>query len=162
MRKLHSYSLLWIILTTCIILAVTTNRYNYRDNFACGGRLGVGFPISFLCDYGGGASSPIDSWGKVDLADFPYFSLQGLFIDSLISIVILFMIERLVHQISQYNEQFPFAYKKWLIVISISFLLGYVFASFILASNQVNFHNYLLGMPPTIVYSPTPPATLTP
>ena len=162
MRKLHSYSLLWIILTTCIILAATTNRYNYRDNFACGGRLGVGFPISFLCDYGGGASSPIDSWGKVDLADFPYFSLQGLFIDSLIYLVILFMIERLVHQISPYNEQFPFAYRKWLAFISISFLLGYVFASFILASNQVNFHNYLLGIAPTIVYSPTPSATLNP
>jgi len=162
MRKFHSYSLLWIILTTCVILAATTNRYNYSDNFACGGRLGVGFPTSFLCDYGGGASSPIDSWGKIDLADFPYFSLQGFFIDSLIYMTILFVIERLVHRIFHHNEQFHSAYNKWLAFITVSFLLGYVFASFILASNQVNFHNYLLGMPPTIVYSPTPPATLTP
>jgi len=162
MRKFQSYSLLWIILTTCVILAATTNRYNYRDNFACGGRLGVGFPVSFLCDYGGGASSPIDSWGKVDLADFPYFSPQGLFIDSLVYIAILLMIERLALRIVYHNEQFYSEYKKWLAFLSISFLLGYVFASFILASNQVNFHNYLLGMPPTIVYSPTPPATLTP
>jgi len=162
MRKFQSYSLLWIILTTCVILAATTNRYNYRDNFACGGRLGVGFPVSFLCDYGGGASSPIDSWGKVDLADFPYFSPQGLFIDSLVYVAILLMIERLALRIVYHNEQFYSEYKKWLAFLSISFLLGYVFASFILASNQVNFHNYLLGMPPTIVYSPTPPATLTP
>jgi len=162
MRKFQSYSLLWIILTTCVILAATTNRYNYRDNFACGGRLGVGFPVSFLCDYGGGASSPIDSWGKVDSADFPYFSPQGLFIDSLVYVAILLMIERLALRIVYHNEQFYSEYKKWLAFLSISFLLGYVFASFILASNQVNFHNYLLGMPPTIVYSPTPPATLTP
>ena len=162
MRKFQSYSLLWIILTTCVILAATTNRYNYRDNFACGGRLGVGFPVSFLCDYGGGASSPIGSWGKVDLADFPYFSPQGLFIDSLVYVAILLMIERLALRIVYHNEQFYSEYKKWLAFLSISFLLGYVFASFILASNQVNFHNYLLGMPPTIVYSPTPPATLTP
>jgi len=162
MRKFQSYSLLWIILTTCVILAATTNRYNYRDNFACGGRLGVGFPVSFLCDYGGGASSPIDSWGKVDLADFPYFSPQGLFIDSLVYVAILLMIERLALRIVYHNEQSYSEYKKCLAFLSISFLLGYVFASFILASNQVNFHNYLLGMPPTIVYSPTPPATLTP
>lgn len=162
MRKFHSYPLLWIILTTCAILAATTNRYNYKDNFACGGRLGVGFPASFLCDYGGGASSPIDSWGKVDLADFPYFSLQGLFIDSLVYIAILFMIERLMLRIIHYNEQLHSEYKKWLTFLSISFLLGYVFASFILASNQVNFHNYLLGISPTMVSSPTPPATLTP
>jgi len=98
----------------------------------------------------------------VDLADFPYFSPQGLFIDSLVYVAILLMIERLALRIVYHNEQFYSEYKKWLAFLSISFLLGYVFASFILASNQVNFHNYLLGMPPTIVYSPTPPATLTP
>jgi hypothetical protein len=162
MKKFHSSSLLWIILATCVILVATTNRYNYRDDFACGGRLGVGFPVSFLCDYGGGAGSPIDSWGRVDIADFPYFSLQGLFIDSLIYVAILFVIERLVHRIFHSNEKVHFAYDRWLAVISISFLLGYVFASFILASNQINFHNYILGISPTVVYSPTPPATLTP
>ena len=162
MRKSQSFSLLWITLTTCLLLAATTNRYNYQDNFACGGRLGVGFPVSFLCDYGGGASSPIDSWGKVDLADFPYFSLQGLFIDSLIYIAILLLMERLILLILHQNQQLHFEYKIWLAFISISFLLGYAFASVILASNQINFHNYLLGIHPPIVYSPTPPATLTP
>ena len=71
MRKSQSFSLLWITLTTCLILAATTNHYNYQDNFACGGRLGVGFPVSFLCDYGGGASSPIDSWERWILPIFP-------------------------------------------------------------------------------------------
>lgn len=162
MRKFQSFSLLWIILTTCVIMAATTNRYNYNDNFACGGRLGVGFPVSFLCDYAGGASSPIDSWGRVDLADFPYFSLQGVFTDSLLYIAMLFMLERLILPVIHHNEQLPSEYKKWLVFLSISFLLGYVFASFLLASNQVNFHNYLLGVSPTSVFSPTPPATLTP
>ena len=160
MRKFQSFSLLWIILTTCVILAATTNHYHYKDNFACAGRLGVGFPVSFLCDYGGGASSPIDSWGKVDIADFPYFSLQGLFIDSLVYLALLFMIERLIHLVIHRNEQFHSEYRKWLVFLSISFLLGYIFASFILVSNQVNFHNYLLNGSPTIVYSPTPSATL--
>jgi len=162
MRKFQSFSLLWIILTTCVIMAATTNRYNYNDNFACEGRLGVGFPVSFLCDYGGGASSPIDSWGKVDLADFPYFSLQGLFLDSLLYIAILFMLERLILRMIHHNEQLHSEYKKWLAFLSISFLLGYVFASFIVSSNRTNIHNDLLGISPTSVFSPTPPATLTP
>jgi len=161
MRKTQSFSLLWIIITTCVILAATTNRKNYKDNFACGGRLGVGFPVSFLCDYSGGASSPISSWGKVDLADFPYFSLQGLVIDSLVYFVLLFMIEWLIHLILR-DEQFHTEYRKWLVFLSISFLLGYVFASFILVSNQANFHDYLLDTSPTVVYSPTPSATSIP
>ena len=162
MRKIPSFSLWWIILTTFVFLVATTSHYNYNDNFACGGRLGIGFPISFLCDYGGGAGSPIDSWGKVDLADFPYLSMQGLFVDGLVYVAMLFMIERLIHLIIHYDQQFHPEYKKWMIFLSVSFLLGYLFASFILASNQVNFHNYLLGISPTVVYSPTPLATLTP
>jgi len=162
MKKNRSFSLIWVIITACIILAATTNHPNYKDNFACGGRLGVGFPVSFLCDYGGGASSPIDSWGKVDFADFPYFSLRGLFIDGLIYFAVLFIIEWLIHRIVHHNEQLRSEHKKWLAFISISFLLGYLFASSILVSNQANFHDYLLDISPTIVSSPTLPSTLTP
>jgi hypothetical protein len=54
----------------------TMNSLRHNDAFACYGGLGAGFPVSFLCDYSGGA-------GKIDLADFPYFSPQGTLVDML-------------------------------------------------------------------------------
>lgn len=150
------FRLVWILITACLILAGSTNHYNYRDNFACGGRLGAGFPVSFLCDYGGSAGSPIDSWGRVDLADFPYFSLQGLFVDGLLYSMILFVIERLVNRTADRTGLSSSQTQNWLAFLSIAFLLGYAFASSLLAANQVNFHDYILGIPATPPSTPAP------
>jgi len=64
------------------LMVVTKNVTRHNDMFACYGGLGAGFPVSFLCDYSGGGS-PLSSAGKIDLADFPYFSPQGTLVDLL-------------------------------------------------------------------------------
>jgi len=40
------------LLAVCAILTITVQYRNFDDEFTCGGGLGVGFPVSFLCDYG--------------------------------------------------------------------------------------------------------------
>ena len=60
----------------------TLTHLRHNDAFACHDGLGAGFPVSFLCDYSGGGS-PLSSAGKIDLSDFPYFSLQGTLVDLL-------------------------------------------------------------------------------
>ena len=76
-KQVFQYRFLnWAVLTTCAVLAVSANRQNFSDYFSCRGGYGVGFPVSFLCDYGSGGS-PINGWGRIDISDFPFFSLQG-------------------------------------------------------------------------------------
>src|SRR5829696_5098237 len=72
-----------VILLLAFVLMFSTMRVlRHGDNFSCFGGLGAGFPVSFLCDYSGGGS-PLSSAGKIDLADFPYFSPVGTLVDIL-------------------------------------------------------------------------------
>ena len=71
-----------ILILASGLMFVTKNVTRHNDTFACYGGLGSGYPVSFLCDYSGGGS-PIGSAGKIDLADFPYFSPQGTLVDLL-------------------------------------------------------------------------------
>jgi hypothetical protein len=131
----HRRLLAWMIFTTCVILATTTNYQNYGDNFSCGMRLGVGFPVAFLCDYAGGGGSPIDSWAKVDFADYPYFSLQGLLIDGSFDLIIAFSIARALHRYSRKDIHQLELYKQ-MYLITIVFAIGFFVASFIIKANQ--------------------------
>ena len=78
----------------------TMSSLRHNDAFACYGGLGAGFPVSFLCDYSGGGS-PISSAGKIDLADFPYFSPQGTLVDLLFYAMQLGMLWFVANHISQ-------------------------------------------------------------
>lgn len=149
----------WIVLTTCAIMAVTTSYQNFNDRFSCGGWYGVGFPVSFLCDHGAGGS-PISGWGRIDSTDFPYISLQGILADILFYFVILFVVAWLVrffvyHKDSHHHEDY-----KWMVLISIAFIVGFFFSSLMFESNRISFHDYILGITPTAVPSPTPHGTL--
>src|SRR5829696_3530311 len=72
-----------VILLLAFVLMFSTMRVVHRsDDFSCFGGLGAGFPVSFLCDYSGGGS-PLSSAGRIDSADFPYFSPIGTLVDLL-------------------------------------------------------------------------------
>ena len=75
-------------------------RHNDNDTFSCFGGLGAGFPVSFLCDYSGGGS-PISSAGKIDSADFPYFSPVGTLVDMLFCSIQLGMVWLILNSISR-------------------------------------------------------------
>jgi hypothetical protein len=84
------------------LMLSTKNVTRHNDTFACYGGLGAGFPVSFLCDYSGGGS-PISSAGRIDMADFPYFSPQGTLADLLFYSIQLGMIGFMVTGIMQKN-----------------------------------------------------------
>ena len=90
---------IWLIVTTCIILATTTKHQNLNKGLDlwCPGDVGVGFPVSFLCDYSHYGVSPTGSLGQVDSADYPYISLKGLLIDGPSYLIIVFIIAWAVH-----------------------------------------------------------------
>jgi hypothetical protein len=140
------------VLAVVVMLVISANYRDFDDKFACGGGLGAGFPVSFLCDYGAGGS-PISSWGRIDLSDFPYFSLQGLAVDILFYAGIL-LIGWLVRHALRQNDSYPVANTLWVAVIGIAFLLGFLSASAIFKSDRINFYNYLMDIP-----TPAPPTS---
>jgi hypothetical protein len=128
----------WLIITTCVILATTTKYQNYGDNFSCKGErydLGVGFPVSFLCDYGGSGGSPLDSWYKVDSADFPYFSLPGLWIDGAFYLSIVFSIAWVARYIYRKDSR-PFELYRQMALMTIAFAIGFFFTTSIIDPGQ--------------------------
>jgi hypothetical protein len=141
-------------LAVCVLLAVSASYRNFGDEFACQGGLGVGFPVSFLCDYGAGGS-PIDNWGRVDLSDFPYFSLAGLLTDSLFYAAVLGT-GWLVRRAFRHEDTYGVGNLLWVALVAIGFMAGFLSASAIFRADRVNFHDYLLGIPSPI------PATATP
>lgn len=62
------------------LLFVSLNHVNPRDLFACCGQLGIGFPVSSVCNYSAGGS-PLSSATKIDAADFPFLSPHGFLVD---------------------------------------------------------------------------------
>ena len=148
------------LLTTFVIMVISANYQNYDDQFACNGGLGAGFPVSFLCDYASGGSPP-SSWGKIDLADFPYFSPKGLLADILFYSVILW-IAWLIRYAIYRNDSYHYANYIWITLISIAFIVGFLSAMGIFESNRINFHNYILGIPTPLPASPTPVGTMPP
>ena len=154
MKKQYPF-LKWAVWTTGAVLAVSANRQNFSDYFSCGGGYGAGFPVSFLCDYGAGGS-PIDGWGRIDLSDFPFFSLQGLVANILFYFVILFCVGWLIRAlIHRTNEHLP-DHNQWMILLSIAFIVGSLFSALLLEPNRINYNAYILGIPPTpISFHPT-------
>ena len=137
-----------------VMLAISASYRHFSDDFACDGKLGLGFPVSFLCDYGTG-SSPISSWGRVDLADFPYFSLHGLSADILFYSVILW-VGWLVRRAFRHNDRYPFGTAIQVALIGIAFAAGFLFAAIIFKAERINFQGYLLGMPTPVAATATP------
>ena len=140
------------VLAVLVMLAVSTSYQNFSDDFACDGGLGVGFPVSFLCDYGTGGS-PISSWGKVDLADFPYLSAEGVMVDALFYGAILW-VGWLVRRLLRQNDSYGVRSVVWLVMIAVAFIFGFLSASAMFKADRVNFHDFILGIP-----SPKPPTS---
>ena len=166
-NKTSQYRFLnWAVVMACAVLATSANRQNFSDDFSCGGGYGVGFPVSFLCDYGSGGS-PIGGWGRIDLSDFPFFSLQGLVADLFFYFAILFCVAWLIRAMVYRTDANPADYNKWMILLSIAFIVGSLFSSLLLEPNRINYHDYILGIPPTAISShptviPSPTAFGTP
>ena len=142
------------LLAVTLILIISAGYRNYDDLFACGGGLGVGYPVSYMCDYGAGGS-PISSWGKIDLADFPYFSPRGLLTDSLFYTGI-FWVGWLIRLLLRHGDSYPISNGIWILLIGIALIVGFLSTAAIYKSDCINFHNYLLHIPTPGPATPTP------
>ena len=142
------------LLTVLIILIISAGYRNYGDFFSCNGGLGIGFPVSYICDYGTGGS-PISSWGKIDLADFPYFSPRGLLTDILFYSGI-FWLGWLLRILLRPSDAYPIQNGIWILLIAIALIVDYLSAAAMYKSDRINFHNYLLQIPTPEPATPTP------
>ncbi len=68
-----------LLITLAVLLTVSTIGMQRHDSVLCQGKLGAGFPASFICDASG--ESPLGSVGRIDWADLDNLSLPGIFID---------------------------------------------------------------------------------
>jgi hypothetical protein len=95
---------LLILLLAFVLMFSTMRVLHNSDDFSCFGQLGAGFPVSFLCDYSGGGS-PISSAGKIDSADFPYFSPIGALADILFYSMPLGMLWLIADRLSRKSQE---------------------------------------------------------
>ncbi len=80
-KGLLSYG--FVIVSAVLLLgmiAISLIHVNPRDSFACSGQLGIGFPVSSVCNYSAGGS-PLSSATKIDAGDFPFLSPHGFLVD---------------------------------------------------------------------------------
>jgi hypothetical protein len=116
-----------VILLLAFVLMFSTMRVLHRsDYFSCFGQLGAGFPASFLCDYSGGGS-PLSSAGRIDLADFPYFSPIGALVDILFYSIQLGMLWLIAGRLScaGQDDRGKYRWAAWIIAI---YLAGFLSA----------------------------------
>jgi hypothetical protein len=59
----------------------------------------------------------------------------------------------LIHAFVYRTGANPVDYYKWMILLSIAFIVGSLFSSLLLEPNRINYHDYVLGIPPTPISS---------
>jgi hypothetical protein len=75
------------IMLLAIGLTAATIHLQHSSSTLCDGRLGAGFPVSFICDASG--ESPLSSVGKIDAADVDSINFLGSFVDILFYMLLL-------------------------------------------------------------------------
>jgi hypothetical protein len=126
----------------------TLTHLQHNDAFACFGGLGAGFPVSFLCDYSGGGS-PLSSAGKIDLADFPYFSPQGTLVDLLFYAMQVGAVWSLVNSILR--KRYGMA-----VLVLLVYLAGFLSALILFQPFPLRIERYYPRTPTPTFYTPTP------
>ena len=94
-----------LVLFATICLMIMTVSYTYPDSSVCRGRLGAGLPLPFLCDYSVGGS-PLSSWGKIDINDFPYISPYGFCLNILVCFAVVWITRFIVLGLSRLIRRF--------------------------------------------------------
>ena len=145
-----------LVLLIVIFAMVLSTTYQYPAHPACGGMLGAGFPVLFICDDWGGGS-PTSSWGKITYIDVPNGGIRptGFFID-LVFYTVLVWIVLLIFQ-KRLNDKGLW----WAAFISIGFLVGFACAFLTFQSSSLYRGDHFYYASPTpVIPSPTALGTL--
>lgn len=146
-----SFISLVMILLAIGAMAIST-YYKYPAHPSCRGALGAGFPALFICDAGLGGS-PIDSWGKIDVADVFNRGIrpEGFVVDFLFHFGLLWVGGIIVNRLS-HNPINP-REVQWAAFISMGFIFGFLCIFLVFQSSSA----YDPRVP-----TPTPPGAATP
>ena len=150
-------SLVSILLAICA-MAISAN-YQYPEHPSCGGMLGAGFPVLFICDDWGGGS-PTGSWEKIDFVDVLNGGIRpaGFLVDFLFYTVLIwiawFIAFSVFHKdINRHNLW-------WAIFISVGFISGFLCAFLIFQSSDLYIGDSHIRTPTPVIPSPTPLGTM--
>jgi hypothetical protein len=153
------FTSLIIILLAIFAMAISTN-YQYPESRLCGGMLGAGYPVLFICDHWGGGS-PTNSWGKITFIDVPNGGIRptGFLIDFLFYSVLVWFIwfsgTRLLGKRVKRSDVW------WSLFIMLGFLAGFLCASLTFWSSSLYLGDrYHYASPTPIVPSATPVGTM--
>jgi hypothetical protein len=149
------------------LFAMTISVYHrYPEQPSCGGMLGAGFPVLFICDDWGGGS-PSNSWGRITPIDIINGGIRptGFFIDFLFYFMLVWIAwlvaARFFRKPTNYHGLW------WAAFISLGFLCGLLgsFLTYQSSSLYLGDYYYYASATP-IVPSPTAfgtmPSELTP
>jgi uncharacterized membrane protein len=148
-----------IIFAAIVAMAVSTN-YQYPEHPSCGGMLGAGFPVPFICDDWGGGS-PTNSWGKITFVDIPNGGIRprGFLIDFLFYAVLIWIAFSFGARIFQKRINRTDFW--WVAFISFGFIVGFICASLTFLSSSLYLGDYYYSTSPTpILPSPTALGTM--
>lgn len=150
---------LMIVFAGIAAMAISIN-YQYPEHPSCGGMLGAGFPMLFICDDWGG-SSPTNSWGRITFVDLPNGGIRpiGFLIDFLFYIVLIWIAllvgTRLVPKGINSTDLW------WVTFISFGFIVGLLCASLTFMSSSLYLgENYYRTSPTPVPPSPTAVETI--
>lgn len=147
-----------------ILLAISTlwisTSYMYPEHRSCGGMLGAGYPVLFICDDWAG-SSPTNSWGRITFVDIPNGGIRptGFLIDFLFYLILIWMVwfvivGLLYKRVSRYHLW-------WATFISFGFVVGFLCAFLTFQSSRLYVRESEYYKPPIpILPSATPLGTL--
>ncbi len=145
-------------------MAISAN-YQYPEHPSCGGMLGAGFPVLFICDDWGGGS-PTGSWEKIDFVDVLNGGIRpgGFLVDFLFYIVliwiVLFIASGILHKGINHRDLW------WTTFISIGFISGFLCAFLTFQSSDLYIRDSHIRTPTPLIPSPTPleamPSLITP
>ncbi len=150
-----------ITLLAICAMAFSTNVH-YPEHRSCGGMLGAGFPVLFICDDWGGGS-PTSSWGKITLVDIPNGGVRptGFFVDFLFYTILLWVAWFIG---SRFFQKRVSQRDLWLaIFMSMAFIFGFLCAFLTFQSSSLYMSDtYYRTTPTPIIPSPTAFGTLPP
>ena len=145
-------SLASVLLAICA-MAISTN-YQHPEHPSCGGMLGGGFPVLFICDDWGGGS-PTGSWDKIDFVDVLNGGVrpEGFLIDFLFYSVLIwiawFIASGIFHKGINDHDLW------WATFIGVGFIFGFLCAFLTFQSSDLYVRDSHIRTPTPVIPSPT-------
>jgi hypothetical protein len=148
------------ILVALSALSLST-RHLHPESKDCGGMLGAGYPVLFICDDWGGGS-PTGSWGKIDLVDVLNGGIRpaGFLMDFLFYFGVLWVVGVAASRLFHFGTKHGTFW--WATFIGFGFIFGLLCAYWIIQSSDLYLRNSPLTGTPTsfpaglVDGSPTP------